>query len=200
MLKKPFKIGITGGIACGKSLVRKILENNDIPVIDADDVVHDILKSDAGAIKNICDIFGTDILDSEGGISRKKLATIVFNDNSKLKQLESIVHPTTYHYISTFINNEDNDIVAAVIPLLFETNRQHLFDIVWLITSEEEEQIARLKLRDDMADHEAQQRIAAQMPQSLKMSLADTIIENNSTVENLKNQVEKELATIKNSL
>lgn len=187
--QKPYKIGLTGGIACGKSLVRKFLFDSGIESIDADEIVHDILQNDSTIIQKITDLFGTDILKEDGGIDRKKLAIIVFPDPEKLKKLENIIHPETYKRINSFINNTKNDIVVVVIPLLFETNRQGLFDSVWLVKSDTEHQIDRLKLRDDMSKEEANQRIASQMPQELKIALANIVIENTSSIEDLENNV-----------
>lgn len=195
--KKTFKIGITGGIACGKSLVRSILEGLSIPTIDADEIVHDILQNDKLIIKQIVDIFGEFVLNEAGGINRKELAKVVFSDYTKLKKLENTVHPHTYRVIKDFMSSTDSSIVAAIIPLLIENHRQHLFDSVWLVTAEENLQIERLKLRDNMTEEEAIQRISAQMPQNLKMALADVIIENNGTIEEVETQVKKSLEVIK---
>ncbi|MEW5819071.1 MAG: dephospho-CoA kinase, partial [Cyanobacteriota bacterium] len=189
--KKPYKIGITGGIACGKSVVRKILDNLNIPTLDADEIVHDILKNDQLIIQKLIDLFGKVVLDDEdNSIERKELARIVFADINKLKQLEAIIHPYTYEKIKTFLNESNSDIVAVVIPLLFENNRQYMFDSVWLVDAAEEEQINRLKLRDNMHEDEAKQRIAAQMPQHLKRAMADVVIENNLSIEDMQNAVE----------
>jgi len=187
--KTHYKIGITGGIACGKSIVRKILDNLGIPTIDADEIVHDILQNDKQIIDQLIDIFGKSILNYDDGIDRKVLAKIVFTQEEKLKQLESIIHPNTYRVIKQSIAKSNSDIVGVVIPLLFENNRQHMFDSVWLVISEEEEQINRLKLRDDMSEDEAKQRIAAQMPQNLKMAMADVIIDNSGSIEDIQDEV-----------
>ena len=200
MMSKPkntYKIGVTGSIACGKSLVRKILDNLDIPSIDADEIVHEILQKDRKIIEQIVTLFGPEILNNDGGINRKELAKIVFPDQQKLKQLESIIHPHTYNKIDYFINESNKDIVAVVIPLLFENNRQHMFDIVWLVTTEENQQIERLKLRDEVSDDEAKQRIAAQMPQNVKMAMADVIIDNSGSVEQTQKQVESLVSKIR---
>lgn len=181
----PYKIGITGGIACGKSLVRKILDKMDIPTIDADEIVHDLLQKDEVVISQITDIFGDYILKEDGGVDRKTLAKIVFTNQQKLKQLEGIIHPQTYRAMREFIKQCNSDIVGVVIPLLFENHRQHMFDSVWLITATEEQQIERLKLRDGMSEDEAKQRIYAQMPQNLKMAMADEIIDNSYPIEEL---------------
>lgn len=187
--KKTYKLGVTGGIACGKTLVRNILDGLGIPTLDADEIVHDLLQNDKTVISQIIDLFGTTTLNETGGINRKNLAKLVFIDQQRLHQLESIIHPHTYRVINDYIANSHSDIVAVIIPLLFENNRQNLFDSVWLVTSEEEQQISRLKLRDEMSEEEALQRIHSQMPQHLKMTLADKVIDNSGSIEDLQKQV-----------
>lgn len=194
---KPFKLGITGGIATGKSLVRIILNNMGIPTVDADEIVHDLLKNDITVINQILKIFDKSILDNNGGINRKELSKLVFEDRSKLKSLENIVHPKVYEKIDDFVSKSDKDIVAIVIPLLFETQAQHLFDTVWVITAEQQQQINRLKLRDNMSEEEALQRIACQMPQNLKIAMANTVIDNSQTIDLLVKQVEDSIEKIK---
>lgn len=198
--KSVYKIGITGGIACGKSLVRKILDKKGIPTIDADEIVHDLLQNDRVVISQITDIFGQNILKKEGGIDRKALAKIVFTNHQKLKQLEGIIHPQTYRSMREFIKHTDSNIVAVIIPLLFENHRQHMFDSVWLITASEEEQIERLKIRDGMSEDEAKQRIYAQMPQNLKVAMANEIIDNSKSIEELETTVNDLLDKIKENL
>lgn len=192
-----YKIGITGGIACGKSLVRKVLDGLNVLTIDADEIVHDLLQNDKGVIKEIVELFGEEILNEQGGINRKELAKIVFPYPDKLKQLENIIHPHTYTRITEFLTTSKTSIAAVVIPLLFETNRQNLFDSVWLVTAEETQQIERLKLRDNMLEDEARQRIASQMPQTTKKAMADKIIDNSGQIEYVQKQVEDLLVEIK---
>ncbi|MGD9580646.1 MAG: dephospho-CoA kinase [Vampirovibrionia bacterium] len=194
---KVYKIGITGGIACGKSVVRRILDGLNVPTIDADEIVHDLLQFDKEVIAKIVDIFGDEITNEDGGINRKELAKIVFPFPDKLKQLEAIIHPYTFIRINEFLDHSEKTVAAVVIPLLFETNRQKLFDSVWLITAEEYQQIERLKLRDNMSEDEAKQRIASQMPQNTKKALADVILDNSGPIENIQKQVEDKLVEIK---
>jgi dephospho-CoA kinase len=198
--KKVYKIGVTGSIACGKSLVRNMLETYDVATIDADEIVHNILQNDKLIIEQIVDIFGKSILKDDGGINRKELAKIVFSDADKLRKLESLVHPNTYRIIKEFMTTTDSSIAAAIVPLLLENHRQHSFDAVWLVVADEALQIERLRARDNMSEEEARQRIASQMPQNIKMALADVIIENNSSVEHVETQVRTNIEKIKASM
>lgn len=186
--KKTYKIGITGGIACGKSAVKKTLEKLNVPTVDADDIVKGLYE-DKDIIKQVVDIFDSTVLKDDNSIDHQKLGQIVFKDRKKLKQLEAILHPPTYKAIKEFMDNNNNDIVAVIIPLLFENNNQEMFDSVWLVTATEEQQIARLKVRNNLSTEDARIRIAAQMPQPLKMALADEIIDNTGSLDNLEKQV-----------
>ena len=185
-----YKIGITGNIACGKSLVKGFLEEMSIPVIDADDIVHRLLKSDKQVIEQVSEIFGREMVVN-GEIDRPCLAQVVFGQNDKLKELEKILHPLVYKEIEAFLSSNTSDIVAVVIPLLFETQAQKLFDTVWLVTADYDKQVARLKHRNNMSDKEINRRIACQMSQDEKKKLANLVIDNNSSIENLKNQILK---------
>lgn len=196
-INNTYKIGITGGIACGKSLVRRVLDGLNILTIDADEIVHDLLQNEKEVIEAIVALFGDEIVNDDGGINRKELAKIVFPCPDKLNQLENIIHPHTYNKITEFLNTSESNIAAVIIPLLFETNRQKLFDSVWLVTSEEKQQIERLKLRDNMSEDEAKQRIASQMPQNTKIAMADVIIDNSGQIEDTQKQVENLLVEIK---
>lgn len=198
--KKPYKIGVTGGIACGKSLVRNLLDSLAIPTIDADEIVHNILQTDKFIINQIVSMFGSFILNEDGGINRKELAKVVFFDADKLRKLEAIIHPYTYRRVKDFISSSDSDIIAAIIPLLIENHRQYMFDSVWLVAAEEQKQVERLKLRDDISEDEAKQRIAIQMPQNLKMAMADVIIDNSGTIENVQRQVKEHIEEIRKKI
>jgi dephospho-CoA kinase len=198
--KNIYKIGITGGIACGKSLVRKILDELSVSTIDAVEIVHDLLKYDTAVIKKIVNIFGDTILSPEGSIDRKELGKLVFKDHNKLILLENILHPETFKVIDNFLLEATTTIVAAVIPLLFEKNRQNYFDSVWVVTSTETKQLERLKLRDNMFEEEAGQRIAVQMPQDMKIEMADVVIDNNDTIEELEKTVKSLIDKLKKKL
>jgi len=184
-------IGLTGGIATGKSTVSKILQDLDIKVIDADKIAHNILKYKD--IKNqIINEFGHNVLDSEGYINRKKLGKIVFEDEQKLRKLESITHPKILEIIEDKINkHKDKEIIVLDAPLLFESTLDQMVDETWVVYTSKKIQLKRLQKRNGLNKEDALKRIEAQMPLEKKKNKADIIIENEGTINDLKKKIEK---------
>lgn len=192
MEKQAFRLALTGGIASGKSLVGKFLTDQGIPVIDADDVVHDLLKNDNGLKQCIASYFGSSVLDSEGNIQRKVLGQQVFSDVNHKKMLESWIHPKTRAVLTSFYEQHkaSHTLVVSIIPLLFESNLQGLYDGVWLIDVPVETQIARMVQTRGLTRKEALDRINAQMSaeekkQKLLHCLRYCLIDNSQMPENL---------------
>src|SRR5699024_5334630 len=191
-------IGITGGIATGKSTVTKYLIELGYEVIDADKIAREVVEKGKVAYEEIVEYFGVDILKKDGGIDRKKLGEIIFNDKTKRIKLNSIVHPQVINVINKKINLycKNNNILFIDIPLLIENidsfNECGLyFHEIWLIYLEEKEQIKRLMKRDSLSLEESEIRISAQMPIKLKKKYADRIIDNSKNVNCLYDQVRK---------
>lgn len=189
------KLGITGNIASGKSTVERLLNESGIITLDSDKIVHDFLENDKSIIDLIYKIFatlGVDVRDEKGSISRKKVGDIVFSDKTKLKELESIIHPAVKNKIIEFFTEHNSEkIVAVSVPLLFEAGMENLFDFVVLIAVDEEIQLKRLINRNNCAIQEAKARINAQMHQSEKINKADFIIYNNSSLDDLENRIQE---------
>jgi len=185
------KVGLTGSIGTGKSTVSKIFERLGAYVIDADKVVHRLLKR-----KDIKDKirkeFG-DVFTEEGEIDRKKLAKIVFTDTEKKKKLEGILHPEVFKEIQKFfeeVEKKDPDAVAvAEIPLLIETGNYKNYDTVIVVYAPEQIQIERL-IKKGMSKDEAIKRIKSQLPIDEKVKYADFVIYNTGSVEQLEKEVE----------
>jgi dephospho-CoA kinase len=185
------KVGLTGSIGTGKSTVSKIFERLGAYVIDADKVVHRLLKR-----KDIKDKirkeFG-DVFTEEGEIDRKKLAKIVFTDAEKKKKLEGILHPEVFKEIQKFfeeVEKKDPDAVAvAEIPLLIETGNYKNYDTVIVVYAPEQIQIERL-IKKGMSKDEAIKRIKSQLPIDEKVKYADFVIYNTGSVEQLEKEVE----------
>lgn len=180
-------IGLTGGIATGKSTVANILKSLGSYVIDADKISHEILDESKEAYKAVVEEFGKDILDENDKIDRKKLGKEVFSENKKLQKLEKITHPFILKEIKDDIKKNKNRHKHLVLdaPLLFETNLDEVVDCTILIVCDYSIQIKRIKMRDGLSVEEAKKRIEAQMPLSEKKKLADEIISNNSSREEL---------------
>jgi dephospho-CoA kinase len=193
-------VGLTGGIACGKSTVAKMFVKNGAHLIDFDELAHEVQKPGKPVWKKVVHHFGEGIIQPDKKIDRVKLGNIVFADKEKLTELNNIVHPLVYQEwhsrLEKIGEKEKHAIVLSDIPLLFEGNMQHLFDLTILVLIAPEEQISRLIMRNGVIKEEAEKRLKNQMPISEKISLADIIIDNEGSIpetEKRVGQVWKEL-------
>lgn len=184
------KIGLTGNIASGKSYIEELLKQKGIPVIDADEIVHEVLENNTSVINHIKKLFhGYDVLQNDK-LSRPKVGRVVFRDEKKRRQLENILHPIVKIEIQNFFDkNQDKPMAVASVPLLFETNMQSLFDKVILIVADEKIRLERLMKRNNLTEIEALERIKSQQSQESKIPLADFIINNSLTPESTKSQL-----------
>jgi dephospho-CoA kinase len=187
------KIGVTGTIGSGKSLVGRILSEQNIPVLDVDDVVHELLDSSKEMQSAIAKRFGDDVLiaDGHGGtrVDRGRLGKIVFQNESDRRDLEKIVHPAVLRYSEQWVEQESSPIAAVLIPLLFESGNPRTFAQVWSVTCHETILRTRLRERSNLSEAEIDKRLAAQMSQEDKASHADCVIDNSGTVEETRRQV-----------
>lgn len=182
------RVALVGNIASGKSTVEKILIKKGFPVLDTDVVCHNLLSEEQDSIKELFKEF--DILDSDGNISRDKLGKLVFNNSELRLKLESFMHPLVRVKISEFFSLHKKDGVAFVaIPLLFEAKMMDLFDKILFVYSNDELRLERLIKRNNYSREYAQVRIDSQIPQDDKISRSDFVIYNNSSLEELENNV-----------
>jgi dephospho-CoA kinase len=186
-------VGLTGGIASGKSTVAKMFEDNGAYLIDFDALAHFAEEPDQPAWKAIVEFFGTDILNEDGTINRTKLGLIVFADQEKLSRLNSIVHPAVFDLwrrrIEDIREMNPRAIVVSDIPLLIEVRMQHLFDVVILVHVSPEDQIRRLTERNEYSRKEAESRLDKQMPIDEKIPYADYVIDNKGPIETTRSVV-----------
>lgn len=191
-------VGITGTIGSGKSTVGKILQDLKIPVLDSDEIVHNLLSSDTETQNLVVDRFGPAVLlsgktSNTKQIDRKALGRIVFQDPQSRRDLEYIIHPrvrATYkRKLQEYAGDPAIKIVAALVPLLFEANLAADYDQTWAVTTNDEVLRQRLRARDNFTDGELESRLASQWTQEKKASLADKVIDNSRDVESTRAQV-----------
>jgi dephospho-CoA kinase len=188
-------VGLTGGIATGKSTVVRMLVKRGARVIDHDGLVHTLQVPGQSVWKRIIETFGRDILDADERIDRKKLGALVFDNEERRKVLEGIVHPAVLEEAQRRrdeIAHEDRHaIVLSDIPLLLEVGMQDLFDLILLIYAPPEVQILRVMKRNSLSREEALSRLKSQMPIGEKLNFADLVIRNDGTMKELEKRVDE---------
>jgi dephospho-CoA kinase len=188
-------VALTGGIACGKSTVASMFVQKGAHLIDFDVLAHEVQKPGRAAWEKVVGYFGEGILFPDKIIDRIKLAEIVFSDTQKLTALNQIVHPYVFlewhDHLEKIANTEKNAIIIAAVPLLFEVNSQHLFDVNLLVFASEEQQLNRLIQRNKLSEEEARKRINSQMPIEQKAVLADIVIDNKDFLSDTQKRVEE---------
>jgi len=184
------RIGLSGGIACGKSSVARILHKKGIPVVDADQVARNIVEPGSPALLELVQEFGSDILDENGLLKRKTLGSIIMNDKNKRARLNQITHPKIRASIfSTLQKWHSQGYTAGVVEaaLMVETNSHTLYDALIIVTCTPQIQIERLMAREGFDQETAKTWIRSQLPLTEKEKLADVIIDNSSDQETLEN-------------
>ncbi|AJH24954.1 MULTISPECIES: dephospho-CoA kinase [Bacillus] len=190
-------IGLTGGIASGKSTVARMLIDKKITVIDADVIAKQAVEKGMPAYRQIVEAFGKDILLENGDIDRKKLGSIVFTDEQKRLKLNQIVHPAVR---AEMLKQRDEAIarkeqfVVLDIPLLYESGLDYLVGKVLVVTVPADIQLKRLMERNSLTEEEAMSRITSQMPLADKTKKADAVIDNSGSLEHTKHQLEEVLS------
>ena len=181
-MNETFKIGLTGGIASGKTTVCNLFKDLSVEIIDADVISHELSKKGGAAFEEIIEAFEDEIIGDDGELDRKKLRSIVFNDNTKKKMLERIIHPKVLLSINEKIKASQSDYLIISVPLMIETGMNAMMDRVLLIDCNVETQIERLSQRDQSSREEAIKIIESQASIESKRELSDDrIINNNET-------------------
>ena len=178
-------VGLTGGIASGKSLVARAFKELGAHIIDADRIVHELLEPDQEAWREIVDHFGRGILFPDNVIDRRKLGEIVFNDAEKREWLNKCLHPRVFAAYTCRVNHlrdrEPDAVIVLDAALLIETGYHRNMDKIVVVYAEREQQIERLAARDALTRSQALARIASQMPLAEKRGHADYVIDNTRT-------------------
>ncbi|ELS33837.1 MULTISPECIES: dephospho-CoA kinase [Pseudanabaena] len=182
-------IGITGGIATGKTKVSDYLRDTyGLPILDADLYARNALVGDR--LLKLQERYGKLVFDDHGNIDRRKLGAIVFDSASELQWLEGLIHPYVRECLISEAKCREPSTVVMVIPLLFEAHMENLVTETWAIACDPQQQLQRLMSRSHLSETEAIQRIASQMSQSEKIELADVVITNSANTEDLFLQVD----------
>jgi dephospho-CoA kinase len=185
-------VGLTGGIASGKSTVDEIFRESGIPVVCADNLAREAVTRGSPALEEIRRRFGDEFLDETGNLNRTAIAQLVFQDAEKRKALESIIHPVVLEkQLSTLeeLSRQGHAIAIVDVPLLYENELQDLFDLVLVVYVPAHVQESRLVERDKMTSDEIRDRLDAQMNIEVKKGMADVIVDNTGSVEQTRAQV-----------
>ncbi len=189
------RIGITGGIASGKSSIGRYLrEKKELPILDADIFSKEALEPETMSSKAVIARYGNVVLNpnlkEKNTINRKALANIIFNDEKERYWIEKIIHPIVEQKIYNCLElYKNHPIIVLIIPLLFEANLTHLCNEIWVIYCSKDEQYARLRKRDGLTHKEAELRINSQFSLKEKLRLADVVLDNSGELKVWKRQI-----------
>lgn len=173
-----FKVGLTGGIGCGKSTVSKLFTELNVPVIDADEIAHQLVEPGQPALLEIGNVFGDKVFNPDGSLDRSHLRDIIFSDPNKKKALEAILHPRIFIDMQERINRLESPYCIASIPLLFEIHRAQFVDRILVVDCLIERQIARVKQRNGWPDARIRSIIDSQVNREFRLNHADDVIDN----------------------
>jgi len=184
-----FVVGLTGGIATGKSLVSDLFSKLDVPVVDADIIAREVVARGTFGLAAIIASFGEQILDKKGKLDRANMRRLIFSDPAKKLLLEKILHPLIIEESAKQLKNQSAAFSVFVVPLLAEKNLQDQLDRVLLVDSSEELQIERLIQRDNCSEEQARNALDNQASRARRLAVADDIISNDSDIDSVFQQV-----------
>jgi len=187
-MSKPYRIGLTGGIAAGKSQVEFFLRALGVPVLDTDRVAHEVMRAGTAEHAAIVSRFGAEVLGADGEIHRPALGRIVFADPAAREALNRIVHPETGRRWRAWLETQTTPLAVVAIPLLFECGVEKQFDGILCVRAPVETMIKRLKLRG-LDEEQAHLRIQSQWPVARKAALSTWVLENDGSLDDLRAQV-----------
>ena len=179
-------VGLTGGIGSGKSAAANFFQNEGITVIDADGLSREVIEEGTPGFASIVNYFGSKIIDSDGSINRAHLRKEVFDDEEKKKLLESIIHPLVRDLMVKKIAASKSPYLIIMVPLIFETNSMSNYNRILVIDCDPKLQLERAMLRDNNSKAQIQKIMDSQCSREERISIANDIIPNNDSLENLK--------------
>ena len=190
-MKRPIRVGLTGGIGSGKSTVKNCFDELGVPTIEADEISHRITTPGQAAFNEVVALFGKESLDEAGNLNRQQLRELIFTAPALKKKLEAIIHPRVRAEIRTFTDRVDYPYCIICIPLLLETGGQSAMDRVLVVDAPEDLQVERVARRDNAKEDQTRSIIMAQISRSERLRYAHDIIVNDGSINELKIQVGK---------
>lgn len=185
-----FRIGLTGGVASGKSAVADMFAELGAAVVDTDAVAREVVAPGGSGLEAVAAAFGPKILLPSGELDRRALRSIVFSDPERRKELESILHPLIRARTLQLIDTLEAAYVIVVVPLLLETAFAELVERILVVDCPEAQQLVRLRRRDDVGEDEAQAMLAAQADRQARLARADDVIDNSGSLDSTRSQAE----------
>jgi dephospho-CoA kinase len=184
-----FKVGLTGGIASGKSLVADLFAEAGASIVDTDLIAREVVAPGEPGLAAIVEQFGDEVIDATGELDRRHMRTLIFGSESRRQQLENLLHPLIRTRTLARIDSTTGPYVMVVVPLLAETGFAELVDRVLVVDCDEATQTRRLMARDVHTSEEARRIIAAQASRAERLAVADDVIDNNGDVASTRQQV-----------
>ncbi len=189
------KVGLTGGIGCGKTTVTRLFQQYGVPVIDADQIARELVEPGQGALQKISDVLGKQFIKADGQLNRSLLKESIFSDNHQLEQLESILHPAIRQEVVEQMLQYQCKLsppsyIIVDVPLLVEKGYQDLFDEVVVVDCDEQQQIERASQRDNMDEQAVRAIMHKQTGRKERLEIATETLDNTGSVEALTHQVE----------
>ncbi len=194
-----YRIGLTGGVGCGKSTISSYMKTLGLPVIDGDKLAREAVIPGSPSMEKIRRVFGPGLFLPDGSLNREKMARIVFQDKNKIEALNSIIHPYIWQRVWEELlkaQREGKAIAVLDMPLLLEIGWQLRSESIWVVKAPVEQQIQRVIQRNGVTREEALARIRNQMPTINKLNYADVVIDNSGTIEAAQAQVRQALSKI----
>ncbi|MDA8708982.1 dephospho-CoA kinase [Gammaproteobacteria bacterium] len=179
-------IGLTGGIGSGKSAAANFFHSEGVTVLDADQLAREVIEQNTPGFQSIVDYFGSDIIGEDGSIDRAKLRQEIFDDKEKKKTIESITHPLVRDLMAERIAALTSPYSIIMVPLIFETNSMSAYNRILVIDCDTKLQLERATLRDNNSSEQIQKILDSQCSRTERLSIANDVIPNNDSLENLK--------------